>query len=66
MQAAKDQAILCICAGLPGIQNIYKQGSRYLSTLSPNAKNNKFGTKNINLATTIGERKITQEIFCLA
>ena len=29
-------------------------------------KNNKIGAKNINLATTIGERKITGENFCLA
>ena len=29
-------------------------------------RKNKFGTKNINLATTIGERKIASEIFCLA
>ena len=29
-------------------------------------RNNKFGAKNINLATTIGERKIASEIFCLA
>ena len=29
-------------------------------------KNNKFGAKNINLATTIGERKIASKFFCLA
>ena len=29
-------------------------------------KNNKFGAKNIKLATTIGERKITGENFSLA
>ena len=29
-------------------------------------RNNKFGAKNINLATTIGERKIASKIFCLA
>ena len=29
-------------------------------------RNDKFGAKNINFATTIGERKITGEIFCLA
>ena len=29
-------------------------------------RNNKFGAKNMNLATTIGERKIAGENFCLA
>ena len=29
-------------------------------------RNNKFGAKNINLATTIGERKIASIFFCLA
>ena len=29
-------------------------------------RNNKFGAKNINLATTIGERKIASKFFCLA
>ena len=29
-------------------------------------RNNKFGAKNCNLATTIGERKIASENFCLA
>ena len=29
-------------------------------------KNNKFGAKNINLATTVGERKIASKFFCLA
>ena len=29
-------------------------------------RNNKFGAKNINLATTIGEKKIAGENFCLA
>ena len=29
-------------------------------------RNNKFGAKNMNLATTIGERKIACENFCLA
>ena len=29
-------------------------------------RNNKFGAKNINLATTIGERKIASENFYLA
>ena len=29
-------------------------------------RNNKFGAKNINLATTIGERKIACKFFCLA
>ena len=29
-------------------------------------RNNKFGAKNINLATTIGERKIASKLFCLA
>ena len=29
-------------------------------------RNIQFGAKNINLATTIGERKITGESFCLA
>ena len=28
-------------------------------------RNNKFGAKNCNLATTIGERKIASENFCL-
>ena len=28
-------------------------------------RNNKFGAKNCNLATTIGERKIARENFCL-
>ena len=28
-------------------------------------RNNKFGAKNMNLATTIGERKIAGENFCL-
>ena len=29
-------------------------------------RNNKFGAKDCNLATTIGERKIASENFCLA
>ena len=29
-------------------------------------RNNKFGAKNCHLATTIGERKIASENFCLA
>ena len=29
-------------------------------------RNNKFGAKKINLATTIGERKIARKFFCLA
>ena len=29
-------------------------------------RNNKFGAKNCNLVTTIGERKIASENFCLA
>ena len=29
-------------------------------------RNNKFGAKNFHLATTIGERKIASENFCLA
>ena len=29
-------------------------------------RNNKFGAKNCHLATTIGERKIASEKFCLA
>ena len=29
-------------------------------------RNNKFGAKNMNLATSIGERKIAGENFCLA
>ena len=41
----------------------FYQGSRYRSPLSPNAKKNKFGAKNMNLATTIGEWKIAGENF---
>ena len=61
--AAFHQGLYCfLCLKQPsGTEIRVRASDRHFRQMR---RNNKFGTKNMNLATTIGERKIAGENFC--